>query len=477
MGLFDVKYNFNELIRSTSAGIEISSFVQIKNAITERFKEIYGNDIDVSSETADGQYIMMLSLMLYNGYSSFLYLNQMSDPATATGKWLDIIAGFSNVFRKNASPSSAYVYVKYIGSGTNYTSNFGTNVQTIQFVDTNGKIWIWTEGKKVDGFATKFNPNETEPLLLKVFCEENGEINALANPDVLDPNFDTANLNKDNKGDICKTIDESVFPFEVWQASNAELGNLEESDQSFRIRRMQEIGNGGITVTNGLIGSLLEILGVREAKIYENVSNISGLIANDGTTIDYHNVYLCLRYKENVIDTTIDEEIANVIHNKLTLGIVTTNHTTDTTGVSKVSTIQVYGSLDYNIYWKKCKPITPSMTLTFTRNKLNYPDDDSYFEEFIKNAIKTYAKNLTIYDNFVLTNLLSYLNGVDVYKNNQPNYLFTKGQFDGNVEDDQVYKNKDTYYDYDNANFDFDYNSDDTSSYVTTTITITPSNE
>ena len=87
MGLFDVKYNFNNLIRTSSAGVEVSSFVQVKSAITERYKEIYGNDIDVSTETADGQFIMMLSLMLYNGYSSVMYLNQMLDPASANGKW------------------------------------------------------------------------------------------------------------------------------------------------------------------------------------------------------------------------------------------------------------------------------------------------------------------------------------------------------------------------------------------------------
>ena len=192
MGLFDVKYNFNNLIRTSSAGVEVSSFVQVKNAITERYKEIYGNDIDVSTETADGQFIMMLALMMYNGYSSVMYLNQMLDPATATGKWLDVIAGFSNVFRKNATQSYTSVYVKYTGNTADYTSNFGTNVQTIQFVDNNGKIWTWTEGKNGSDFTTKFSKTTngvTNYYPLKVVCEDYGAISAFANDSVKTDNF------------------------------------------------------------------------------------------------------------------------------------------------------------------------------------------------------------------------------------------------------------------------------------------------
>lgn len=473
MGLFDVKYNFNNLIRTSSAGVEVSSFVQVKNAITERYKEIYGNDIDVSTETADGQFIMMLSLMLYNGYSSVMYLNQMLDPASANGKWLDVIAGFSNVFRKSASPSYTSVYVKYIGGGNDYTSDFGTNVQRIQFVDKNGKIWTWTEGKTERGFATVFNKvdenNNTCYYPLKVVCEENGAISAFADKDVAADNFvpSDSSLTKENKGDICKTIDESIFPFEVWQAKDAVLGEEDESDQSFKIRRMQEIGNGGITVPNGLIGSLLEILGVKEAKLYENVTG-SSQKANDETLINTHDIYLCIRYNENVVDAPIDEAIGKTIHNKLTLGIVTTKSLD--LAHNKTYVVQVYkGNLTYNIYWKKCFPLAPSLKLSFKRNIHNYTLEreqvgnefhNKTFEDKILNRLRTFTKGLTIYDDLNIPNLLSNLNASDIPTNNQINYLFLEGKVfaegkdktamdDSSTSSSQEFKNIDTYYNYD----------------------------
>ena len=102
MGIFDVKYNFDNLVRMTSAGVEVTSFVQIKNAIIKRYKEIYGNDIDLSDASGDNQLIMMISLLPYNGFNAIYYLNQNIDPASASGKFLDILSGFNNVFRKGA---------------------------------------------------------------------------------------------------------------------------------------------------------------------------------------------------------------------------------------------------------------------------------------------------------------------------------------------------------------------------------------
>jgi len=147
MGMFDVKYTFDNLIRTTSAGLEVSSFVQTKDAIIQRYKEIFGNDIDVESTTADGQYIMMIALMLYNGYNGLYYLSQNLDPTGAQGVFLDRLCGFNNVFRRNAEPSSAYVYVKYTGGAPSYTSNVeGSNTQEITCID---RLENYGNGKKV----------------------------------------------------------------------------------------------------------------------------------------------------------------------------------------------------------------------------------------------------------------------------------------------------------------------------------------
>lgn len=482
MGLFDVKYNFDNLIRTTSAGIEVSSFVQVKNAITERYRQIYGHDIDVSTETGDGQFIMMLSLMQYNGYLAPLYLNQMLDPATSVDKWLDVIAGFSNIFRYNDAKSSVYLYVKYTGTSTSgYNPNTGNlNVQTIECIDKNGKIWKWQEGANTsNNFTTNFYPDTY--YILPFTCEEYGPINALADSSVLVEGFKPTNenLTSDNKGDINRTLDPSGYPFEVWQASNAVLGWYKETDEAFRSRRQNELGNGSVTVANGLIGSLLEIGGVEEVKLYENAFN-QGITAADGTSVPYHNIYLCVKYQDNVDDSSISKEIGKTINNKLTMGIVTTEYDetqTPKTGVAKKWRIDLYNSenLTYYVYWKKCLPLGPTLTLTFLRNKVSYDansvtptEAQKKYESVIKNAIQKHTNGLSLYDDLVIANLIYAINSSDTITNNQNNFIFTSGTVTNiDATEKDIFENKDTYFDYVNAWYEFDYSNTTGSPYIT----------
>ena len=431
MGLFDINYNFDNLVRMTSAGPEVSSFVQIKNALIKRYKEIYGNDIDVDTTSADGQYIMMLSLLLYNGYNGLLFLNKNLDPASASGKFLEVLCGLNNVFRKNASNSYAYLYVKYIGSPTGpdgtYAFNNSSNIQTIQCVDQSGRIWTWKEGGNVNNsFKTKFySENENKPIpCLKFVCEEPGAIEARADLNMNDLNaISYSILTDDNHGDISKTIDLNTLPFEVWQAKDAVVGNEEETDEALRQRMQYERGNAGITVANSLLGRVLNIVGVMEAKLYNNNYAPAGATANDGTTINFHDVYITLRYQENcevyknLIGTTIDDQ--------LTPGIVTTQYTDNAKvyGEGQSVIINAYDKIiEYPIYWKKCLPISPSMQLKFKVRRSTYIKKEK--EASIVDCFKKYLFDLSIYDDINVPEIISSLNVNDVLINNKNTYMF-----------------------------------------------------
>ena len=472
MGLFDINYNFDNLVRMTSAGPEVSSFVQIKNALIKRYKEIYGNDIDVDTTSADGQYMMMLSLLLYNGYNGLLFLNKNLDPASASGKFLNVLCGLNNVFRKNASNSYAYLYVKYIGSPTGpdgtYAFNNSSNIQTIQCMDQSGRIWTWKEGGNVDNsFKTKFySENEGKPIpCLKFVCEESGAIEAKSDLNMNDLNaISYSILTKDNHGDISQTIDLNTFPFEVWQAKDAVVGNEQETDEALRQRMQYERGNAGITVANSLLGRVLNIVGVMEAKLYNNNYEPSGAIANDGTTINFHDVYIALRYQENcevdknLIGTTIDEQ--------LTPGIVTTQYTdTDRVyGEGQSITINAYETIiEYPIYWKKCLPISPSMQLKFKVRKSTYIKKEK--EESIVDCFKKYLFDLSIYDDINVPEIISKLNVNDVMVNNQHTYMFYQGLVEALLSQQKIdtsdrtygsiFTNKDTYYSYNDYSIEY----------------------
>ena len=465
MGLFDTTYDFDKLVRLTSAGVEVSSFVQVKNALIKRYKEIYGNDIDVDSTSADGQYIMMLALLLYNAYNGLIYLNKNLDPASATGKFLDVLCGLNNVFRRESYNSYAYLYVKYIGTATNYTSNVERqSVQTIRCIDQSGKIWTWTEGQATESFKTKFNANDPEVTILKFVCEESGHVEAYADDtlksDSLEKKISWDDLNDNNHGDIGSVLDINTYPFEVWQSDDAIVGEFTESDESLRDRLIAERGNSGLTVRNGLLGSLLNIVGVEEANLYNN-NTINSITTNDGITVNTHDIYIILRYKENA---KVDEElIGNTIDSKLTPGIVTTNYSGDGAfGTSKSCSFNKGTGISYTVYWKKCTPIYPAMHLTFQVNPLLYNAEEK--EKTIIKSFQNYLFNLSITDDINIPNILAELNSSDSPVNGQFTYMFYDGVVGTVVNGGKIstgektYTSKDTYYNYnDFVNFNNQY--------------------
>lgn len=523
MGMFDIEYSFDNLLRTTAAGLEISNFVQVKDAITKRYKEVYGNDIDVDSTTGDGQFIMMLALMLFNGYSGLYYLNQNLDPASATNTFLDRLCSFNNVFRKTAEPSYAFLYVKYVGQIDNYHPiQDNTEVQEITCMDKSGNLWKWQEGKALSDFPHTFNRNDGI-YLLKFTCQEAGAIDAKAEAEIkdLDPNTITEEQLGNYHGEISQVIDKSVFPFEVWQAKDAVVGRDDETDVALRARRVYELGNNGVTVLNGIRGSLVEIEGVVESKIYTNVIKPTSntFETNDGSDVEYHDVYICIRYRKGV---TPDETlIGQTIYNKMTPGIVTAPLNkgydeetpkyikyNDSTNVSKFGEERSYevniyqGILRDRIYWKKCEGINPAIQLKFMFNKNLYQKgsvvEDKYVYSDIENTIietiKKSAFNLTIFDDLNVPNLMGNINSASPVQNGQTTFIFIDGKvrkkftnpetgvYDYStdiIEDitsnelDTYFENCDTYYDYSDSTFTFNYPSEPpTTDYIIATLDI-----
>ena len=65
-----------DFIKFTKAGIKIASYSEVMQLLTARYKEIYGNDIELSN-TADGIFLETMSLLFTNILSTvqILYNN------------------------------------------------------------------------------------------------------------------------------------------------------------------------------------------------------------------------------------------------------------------------------------------------------------------------------------------------------------------------------------------------------------------
>lgn len=429
-----MKKTFDSLITITNAGFEVASYPEIREALVQRMKEIYGSDIDVSTGSADGIWIESLSLVINNILQSFLQLNANLNPDTATGIYLDVLSSLTNVIRKRATKSKASVLLLNNGA-EDVTINQSSDVP-FQLVDKAGVTWSVTSqnvtlvGTKTrDANKEKYASYKGESVICE--CDEYGAIRA-------------------EKGWIDNTM-ELIGNIIVTQEKAAQVGSNVESDSELRARRNSYLASNSRTVTEGLTSSLLDITGIKDCIVYSN--NTNGEIhtdSGDRTPIPAHSIYVVLRYDDFV--SVSDSDVASIIYNKMTPGIATTKPSDESTAITYNMMTDV--GIAQPIYWKKAKGIAPQVVITITPN-----------EYFASGTEDTGYRNESSTNYAIATNVRDYLNGLQI---NEPitqinitnkvfysdplfksHVTFTiKSIAVGGSETD--YKNSDSYYKYTN---------------------------
>lgn len=347
--------NIDEFIKLTNAGLKIATFTQVRAALIDRYKSIYGSDIDLSTGSADGIFVNDLALIINNLLQSMNIMYANLDVETASGVYLDTLCALSNVVRKPATKSNAYLNVTYTGS-----SQITIPAQDLIFIDKSGLEW------KVENDQT-FTPNQT--VSLQVFCSQEGVIQAPA-------------------GWIYQMIDASM-PMTVEQPLAANLGTEAESDGALRARRAQSSGAAGTTTLGSLTGALLGISGIKDVKIFNNNTSTDQTLS-DGSTLDKHSIYVVVRVDEG--KTIPDSTIGTLIYEKLTPGI----HSCECLDSSATAKSYKYIAevsdvhqeiLDQYVYWKQASSIHPIITITITPYSFFSTDEFTS----IANSIMSYA--------------------------------------------------------------------------------------
>lgn len=345
MGYLDNTRTITDFIRFTNAGVDIASFTQIRDAITTRYKEVYGQDIDltVTPTNADGIFVNDLALMVNNILQSIKTTYANLDVNTASGVYLDNLCRLSNIVRKPATPSNVYITVKNIGNDP-ITIKKSSDTDGTTFVDVSGSEWLY------EGDDVVLNAGTSQSI--QVFSSIAGEVEAVA-------------------GSIVQAIGNQYL--EVNQPTNANLGNDAETDSELRARRAQSVGATGATVLEALAGALLSITAIRDVKIYNNNTN-SNMTALDGTVVGPHSIYVIVRREDGII--VPDSTIGQLISDMLTPGIGTTESAVATKKSYNVGRASQYLSLaDEIFHWKECVPVTTG-TITITLSKFaNYSNE------------------------------------------------------------------------------------------------------
>ena len=401
------------LINLTGAGLQIATLTEIRSALIDEYKSIYGSDIDLSTGSADGVYVNNQALIINNLLNVIQILYSNLDVNTATGVYLDALCALANITRKQPTASNASLQVTTNGVAV-------PDVSAITFVDQAGTEWKYI-GKE----TISLSASETKEIT--VTCTELGAIQAPV-------------------GWINNTIE--ALSLDVQQLNPANVGTELETDFQLRARRNQSSGANGITVLESLSGNLLNLSGIEDVYIYNN-NTASNITAKDTTTVDAHSIYVVIRQTTGVnIDDSI---IGSIIHEKLTPGI----HSCDSTASSSNGTAKSY---DYPVkvlgqtiedaqqlvYWKQAKGIAPQIQATIT--PLNYFTTDEF--DLIKATMINYLNQLPLSTDLSDTEIIIQLAGADPLFKSRPTYIV-----DVNSITISTATNPDTYFAYQNMTY------------------------
>jgi uncharacterized phage protein gp47/JayE len=265
-------------------GLTIDSLQEIITFLEDGYREIYGNDIILDSNTPDGQLINIQAQF----YRDLLeVLNQIYtgfDIDQAIGVVLDQRVSLLGIQRQGATFTQQQVEITV------------DNSVTLEGLDE--------AANDIDGTGYTVADNTgTEFILLDTF-------NA--------PTAGTYNLTFRAKelGSITTTPNTITNPItEVLEVTNIdnpsgalEVGVNGELDSELKIRAKKSTANRSTGFIDGLTGLLLTTTGVTDVKVYENNTDVT-----DANGIPSHSIWV-------ICEGGANTDIANVIYNTINAG-------------------------------------------------------------------------------------------------------------------------------------------------------------
>lgn len=264
-------------------GLQTKTLNEIIADLETGFKEIYGVDINIDQNSPDGQLINIFAQSGIDIRELITGVYNSYNPDRAIGVQLDERVLINNITRK----------------GGTYT------IQPIVIVTDRTVSLV--------GLDSDFNNQEGEGYTVQ---DNAGNEFILIDSDTLIAGTHTLNFRARNIGLVETTVGTITTPVTVVlgvvsvnNASGAlEVGTDQETDAQLRVRRSYSTSLNASAYLNGLLGTVLNIEGVSDAKLYENYT---GSVDADG--IPAHGFWL-------IAEGGANTDIADAIYKKKSYG-------------------------------------------------------------------------------------------------------------------------------------------------------------
>lgn len=236
----------------TETGVSVPTTEDVKKGVWDLLKSCFGNTINTSENTPQGQLAVTLTAILQDrDYQMVQVLNQF-DPLYSTGKWQNGLGNLYFLKRHSATRSTAQI---------TFTGLNGTVIpKGFQIKDTNGYLWQTTEQYIIDIDGSTVG---------SVQCVDFGEIGASANTI---KNIVTALSGLDRVTNLASAI----------------IGTSEESQQDFETRRAESVSANAKNTDASVRGAIANLNGVIDVWVKSNHSDYPTTFGATNYHVDAH---------------------------------------------------------------------------------------------------------------------------------------------------------------------------------------------
>lgn len=265
----------------TAAGLQTQTQAELVTQFTDAFEAIYGSDINLASDTPDGQMMMIFIQVVLDVLGLLTQIYNTFDPDNAVGVVLDQRVAINGIQRQAGTFTTTNVTIVTSQALNLYGLDQGTQpVYTV--ADNAGNQWQLIASFSVPGPGT---------YVLSFQSAVPGAILTV-------PNTITVPVS------IVLGVSSINNP-----TTYTTLGINEETDAALRVRRQKSVSLASTGYLSGLLAALENLNGITAAFVYENTT-----ASTDGDGVPGHSIWVI------VAGTATNSDIANAIYTKRSAG-------------------------------------------------------------------------------------------------------------------------------------------------------------
>ena len=259
-------------------GLQTSTLAEIITELEAGFRRIYGDDINLDQNSPDGQMINLFAQSSIDVRELLTGIYNSFDPDRAGGIPLDERVVINNIERKGGTFTIVPI-----------------DIVTDRTVD-------------LEGLDADFNDINGTGYTI---ADDAGTEFILIDSQTLTTGLSTVNFRARAIGQVETTLNTITNPVTIVlgvisvdnDSAALETGQNQETDAELRLRRQQSVALASTGYLNGLLGEVLNLDGVTDAVLFENLTNV---IDADG--IPAHGIWL-------VAEGGANSEIGDLIYN------------------------------------------------------------------------------------------------------------------------------------------------------------------